>query len=70
MQILVSLKRLSEEDDNKGIECNLKRDRRIINKFNKKSQSYNILLDLRENKKFWRSKIIRKNNNSKNELIL
>ena len=41
---------LSEEDDNKGIESAISKER-IINVINKKSQSYNILLDLKGKQK-------------------
>ena len=47
-----SIVELSEEDDNKGIEsANTKETERIINVINKKSQSYNILLDLKGKQK-------------------
>ena len=47
-----SIVELSEEDDNKGIESAiLKETERIINVINKKSQSYNILLDLKGKQK-------------------
>ncbi|MBB1533983.1 23S rRNA (pseudouridine(1915)-N(3))-methyltransferase RlmH [Leptotrichia sp.] len=43
---------LSEEDDNKGIESAISKEtERIINVINKKSQSYNILLDLKGKQK-------------------
>lgn len=43
---------LSEEDDNKGIESAISKEtERIINIINKKSQSYNILLDLKGKQK-------------------
>ena len=44
--------KLSEEDDNKGIESAISKEtERIINVINKKSQSYNILLDLKGKQK-------------------
>ena len=47
-----SIVELSEEDDNKGIESAIaKETERIINVINKKSQSYNILLDLKGKQK-------------------
>ena len=43
---------LSEEDDNKGIESAISKEtERIINVINKKSQSYNILLELKGKQK-------------------
>ena len=43
---------LNEEDDNKGIESAISKEtERIINVINKKSQSYNILLDLKGKQK-------------------
>lgn len=43
---------LSEEDDNKGIESAISKEtERIINVINKKSQLYNILLDLKGKQK-------------------
>ena len=43
---------LNEEDDNKGIESAISKEtERIINIINKKSQSYNILLDLKGKQK-------------------
>lgn len=43
---------LSEEDDNKGIESAISKEtERIMNVINKKSQSYNILLDLKGKQK-------------------
>ena len=48
----VSIVELSEEDDNKGIESAISKEtERIINVINKKSQSYNILLDLKGKQK-------------------
>ena len=47
-----SIVELSEEDDNKGIESAISKEtERIINVINKKSQSYNILLDLKGKQK-------------------
>lgn len=47
-----SIVELSEEDDNKGIESAISKEtERIINIINKKSQSYNILLDLKGKQK-------------------
>ena len=47
-----SIVALSEEDDNKGIESAISKEtERIINVINKKSQSYNILLDLKGKQK-------------------
>lgn len=47
-----SIAELSEEDDNKGIESAISKEtERIINVINKKSQSYNILLDLKGKQK-------------------
>ena len=47
-----SIAELSEEDDNKGIESAISKEtERIINIINKKSQSYNILLDLKGKQK-------------------
>jgi len=47
-----SIVELSEEDDNKGIESAISKETgRIINVINKKSQSYNILLDLKGKQK-------------------
>ena len=47
-----SIVELSEEDDNKGIESAISKEtERIINVINKKSQSYNILLDVKGKQK-------------------
>ena len=47
-----SIVELSEEDDNKGIESAISKEtERIINVINKKSQSYNILLDFKGKQK-------------------
>lgn len=47
-----SIVELSEENDNKGIESAISKEtERIINVINKKSQSYNILLDLKGKQK-------------------